>query len=99
VGPDGSVYYAEEARHRIQKLAPNGTITTVAGTGTAGYSGDGGPATAAQLSFPFGVTLGADGSLYIADSNNNRIRKVDPSGIITTFAGGGAAFPGDNGPA
>ena len=76
-------------------------ITTVAGNGTLGYSGDGGPATEAQLLNPTGVAVDADGNLYIADSENHRIRRVEAAtGMITTIAGDGtAAFSGDNGPA
>jgi RHS repeat-associated protein len=85
VGPDGSVYYAESNFHRIRKIAPDGIITTVAGTGTGGFSGDGGPATAAKLSTPNDVSVGPDGSVYISDGNNARVRKVDPAGTITTL--------------
>jgi RHS repeat-associated protein len=102
VGPDGSLYWAEGVTHRVRKRAPDGAIMTVAGNGTAGFSGDGGPATAAQLYFPVAVALGPDGSLYISDTNNSLIRKVDPSGIITTFAGGSVCpgpFPCDGYPA
>jgi len=67
-------------------VGPDGIITTVAGTGAAGYSGDGGPATTAQLNRPFDVAIGPDGSLYIADQYNNRVRRVGPDGIITTVA-------------
>ena len=77
-----------------------GIITTVAGNGVAGYSGDGGPATSAQLNYPWGVTLGNDGSLYIADLSNNRIRKVTPGGTISTVVGTGTrGYGGDGGPA
>src|SRR5207244_6780125 len=103
VGPDGSLYWADTGRHRVLKQAPDSTITTVAGTtDVSGFSGDGGPATAALLFFPYAVALGPDGSLYISDSNNSRIRKVDPSGIISTFAGGSpcpGTFPCDGYPA
>ena len=68
----------------------NGIITTVAGNGIADYSGDGGAATNASLYYPYGVALDASGNLYIADSDNNRIRKVDTNGIITTVAGNGS---------
>ena len=75
------------------------TITTLAGTGTAGFSGDGGQATSAQLNFPFGVAVDAQGSLYVGDQLNNRVRKVS-GGIITTVAGTGTAgFSGDGGQA
>ncbi len=74
-------------------------ITTVAGNGTAGYSGDNGPATSAQLIYPHGVAVDSAGNLYIADTNNYRIRKVS-NGVITTIAGNGTSgFSGDNGPA
>ena len=100
VGPDGSLYIADTNNHRIRRVDPSGIITTVAGSGLWGYSGDGGPATSAQLSGPFGVTVGPDGSLYIADTGNSRIRQVDPSGTIRTVAGTGArSYGGDAGPA
>jgi RHS repeat-associated protein len=85
----------------IRKVDTNGIITTVAGVGTTdGYSGDGGPATQALLNFPQDVAIDAQGNLYIADSNNLRIRKVDTNGIITTVAGGRYSGPlGDGGPA
>ncbi len=95
----GNVYIADELNQRIRKVLPNGIIVTVAGNGTQGYSGDGGAAVDAQLSNPINVLVDAAGNLYIADFSNNRIRKVAPSGIITTIAGGGSADPGDNGPA
>jgi len=96
----GNLYIADSPNQRIRKVGPDGIITTVAGTGATGYSGDGGPATAAKLNYPKGVEIGADGLLYIADSLNNRIRRVDASGIITTVAGTGAGgFSGDGGPA
>jgi len=94
----GNLYIADTENQRIRKVS-NGVITTVAGDGTAGYGGDNGPATAAQLRYPTGVAVDSAGNLYIADSNNNRIRKVS-NGVITTVAGDGAAdYGGDNGPA
>ena len=96
----GNLYIADGAGFRIRRVAPNGIITTVAGTGTAGYSGDNGPAISAQLDFPFGIAVDGSGNLYIADSQNHRIRKVSVGGTITTVAGeGNSGFSGDNGPA
>jgi sugar lactone lactonase YvrE len=98
----GQLYIAEQQGHRIRKVDPaSGAITTIAGTGTAGFSGDGGPATAAQLDHPMHLAFDAGGNLYFADSSNNRIRKIAAgSGIITTVAGNGApGFAGDGGPA
>ncbi len=100
IGPDGSLYIGDQLHHRVRKVDPNGTITTVAGNGTAGFAGDGGPATVAQLNRPLGIALGPDGSLYIGDNDNYRIRRVDPQGLITTVAGNGTAgYSGDGGPA
>jgi sugar lactone lactonase YvrE len=84
----------------VRKVDPFGKITTVAGTGTKGFSGDGGPATAAQLYTPFGIAVDASGNLFIADTDNARVRKVSPSGTITTVAGVGMnGFGGDGGAA
>ena len=77
----------------------SGIITTVAGTGTFGYTGDNIAATSAKLNSPFGVAVDSAGNLYIADTGNHRIRKVDASGIITTVAGNGTGYSGDGGPA
>lgn len=83
---------------RVRKVAANGIVTTVAGKGKYGFSGDGGPATGAELSVPIGVAVDRAGNLFIADVHNNRVRKVSPDGIITTVAGNGAAgFSGDGG--
>ncbi|HPZ42770.1 MAG TPA: S-layer homology domain-containing protein [Bacillota bacterium] len=90
IGPDGSIYIAETMGHRIRRVSPDGIITTVAGNGTSGFSGDGGPATEAKLNEPWGMDIGPDGALYFADHYNNRIRRVDPEdGTITTVAGTG----------
>ncbi len=98
VDGSGNLYIADQGNHRIRKVATNGIITTVAGTGTAGYSGDGGLATAAKLANPASVVLDGMGNLYIADYGNNRIRKVAINGIITTVAGDGShGFSGDGG--
>ena len=96
----GNLYIADTSNHRIRKVDTNGIITTVAGTNSAGYSGDGGPAANASLHQPIGLALDADGNLYIADTSNNRIRKVDTNGIITTVAGNGNTnYSGDGGAA
>ena len=100
VDASGNVYIAEVATSRIRRVSPQGVITTFAGTGAAGFSGDGGPASQAQLDGPRGLALGPDGSLYVADSGNNRIRRISSAGTIETVAGtGDAGFSGDGGPA
>jgi sugar lactone lactonase YvrE len=99
LSPDGSLYFADTINNRIRRVSPAGIITTVAGNGVAGYGGDGGPATQAALNYPWGVAVGPDGSLYIADSQNQSIRRVGPDGIITTVAGNGVnGYGGDGGP-
>jgi len=98
VAPDGSVLIADRNNQRVRRVAPDGTISTIAGTGTAGATGDGGLATAAQLNFPQGVAAMADGSVLIADTENNRVRRVALNGTISTIAGTGAAgAAGDGG--
>ncbi|MBZ4192710.1 MAG: hypothetical protein LAE24_00155, partial [Candidatus Contendobacter sp.] len=100
VAADGSVLIANYDSNRVRRVGPDGIITTVAGNGTPGYSGDGGPATQASLNFPTSVAVAADGSVLIADANNSRIRRVGPDGIITTVAGNGThGYSGDGGPA
>jgi RHS repeat-associated protein len=84
VGPDGSLYIADTYNHCIRRVGPEGTISTVAGTGVRGFSGDGGPATQARLTFPSDVAVGPDGSLYVADYFNSLIRRVSPGGTIST---------------
>ena len=88
----GNLYISDSGNHRIRKVSPEGTITTVAGYGTEGFGGDGGPATAALLAYPEGVGVDASGNLYIADTYNNRIRKVSANGTITTVAGNGTEY-------
>ena len=97
---DGGFLIPDSNNHRIRKVSPTGVITTVAGTGIQGFSGDGGLATAARLSIPFAVAPTADGGFLIADIENERIRRVSADGVITTVAGNGiAGFSGDGGPA
>jgi len=96
----GVGYFADTLNHRVRRIGPDGSIATVAGNGESGFSGDGGPATEARLSFPAGVALGPLGELYIADTVNNRIRRVGLDGVISTLAGDGTyAFRVDGGPA
>src|SRR5262249_57016929 len=96
----GNLFIADTGNNRIREVTPAGFIGTVAGNGTSGFSGDGGPATAAQLNYPGGVAVDAAGNLFIAEISNNRIRKVTPAGVISTVAGNGSAgFSGDGGPA
>jgi sugar lactone lactonase YvrE len=112
IGSDGSIYFSDAGKSVVRKIDPFGTITTVAGNGTATGSidgdggnpsddlGDGGPATSASLNVPRSVLLDGSGNLYIADTANRRVRKVDTSGVITTVAGNGlGGFGGDGGPA
>ena len=86
-GPDGGLYVAEETSHRIRKINKEGNIIHVAGTGVSGYSGDGGPATEAQLKSPYRMAIDKEGNLYFSDRDSNRVRKIDPQGIISTVAG------------
>jgi len=98
----GTLFIGDDLNHRVRRVdASTGIITTFAGNGTAGFSGDGGPATSASLNRPQGIAIDTSGNLFLADELNNRIRRVDAStGIITTFAGNGTAgFSGDGGPA
>jgi sugar lactone lactonase YvrE len=96
----GNLFVADVANHRIRRIGADGIITTVAGTGEAGYSGDGGPAREARLHTPYGVFLDARDRLWIADTENHVVRRVDGDGTITTVAGTGRrGFGGDGGPA
>ena len=101
VGADGSIYVTDFGNQRIRKIAPNGIITTFAGTGTAGFTGDGGPATAARLYEPGAIVMDPAGNLVFVDLANYRIRKITPAGVISTVAGTGRCpvLSGDNGPA
>lgn len=96
----GNLYISDAGNKRIRKVTTDGIITTVAGNGQQGRSGDGGPAINAQLGSPVGITIDKDGNLYIADNGNCNVRKVDTNGIITTLAGNGSqGYSGDGGPA
>jgi uncharacterized repeat protein (TIGR01451 family) len=96
----GNLYIADQGNQRIRKVTPAGIISTVAGTGVAGYSGDGGSGTLAQINQPAGLAVDVAGNLYIADQLNNRIRKLAPDGTISTVAGNGVeGTGGDGGPA
>jgi uncharacterized protein (TIGR03437 family) len=104
---DGTIYYTDSGYGgdapdyaRVRKIAPNGIVSTVAGTGVIGFNGDGGPAISAELRLPSGVAVDPAGSVYISDAGNHRIRKVGLDGIIKTYAGNGVAGnTGDGGPA
>ena len=96
----GNIYIADTNNDRIRKFTVGGNISTVAGTGTGGYTGDGGAATSARINNPYGVSVDAVGNIYIADTNNNRIRKFTVGGNISTVAGTGTAgYTGDGGAA
>lgn len=97
--PDGSIVIADTLNHCIRRVAPDGTIDTIAGQGrAAGFAGDGGPAKAARMNAPVGVTVGPDGSIFVSDQLNHRVRRIAPDGTIETIAGGGRRS-GDGGPA
>jgi DNA-binding beta-propeller fold protein YncE len=100
--PAGNLYFSDTFNHRIRRVdGSSGIISTVAGNGTRGYAGDGGPAMAAAFNEPYGITIDRSGNIYVADRHNHRVRRIDGrSGIVTTHAGNGtAAFAGDGGPA
>jgi uncharacterized protein (TIGR03437 family) len=100
VDSSGNVYIADRLNHRVRKVTPTGLISTFAGNGTAGFSGDGGAAGSANLNSPSVVAVDSSGNVYIGDTNNRRVRRVTPSGTISTYAGNGNVnFSGDGGPA
>ncbi|MCK9925089.1 serine/threonine-protein kinase [Frankia sp. AgPm24] len=94
VAADGTVYVAQTVRHQVVRISPRGTVTLVAGRDGSGFAGDGGPAHQAALDSPRAVAVGPQGELYIADTFNNRIRRVTPDGTITTVLGGSDGFRG-----
>jgi sugar lactone lactonase YvrE len=92
----GNLYVSDFYTYRVHKITPNGTLSTIAGNGTRGFSGDGGPATSARLLFPLGLAVDEFGNLYVADTS--LIRRVTPQGVISTIAGNGTSgFSGDGG--
>src|SRR5262249_7769900 len=96
----GNLYFSDNGMYRVRKKDTHGIITTIAGTGNAGYNGDNITATNAQTDLVGYMAIGPDGALYLPDYPNNRVRKIDASGIITTVAGTGVqGHSGDNGPA
>ncbi len=96
----GNIYFADTGNQRIRKITQAGIISTIGGTGTQGFGGDGGAATAAQLNNPTSLSIDSAGNLYFVDSNNARVRKISTGGIITTVAGNGTyGVSGDGGPA
>jgi RHS repeat-associated protein len=97
VAPDGAIYVADMGNHRIRRIGPDGVITTVAGNGTPGFSGDGGPAIAAALAGPQDIAIGPDGTLYICDRFNFRIRRIGVDGVISTVAGNGSPIASGDG--
>ena len=100
IGGDGSVFVADSSNFRVRKIFVDGTISAYAGRGSYGNDGDGGPATEARMRAPSGIAIDSDGNLFIADSSSHVVRRVDPSGMISTFAGTGVrGFSGDGGPA
>ncbi len=94
----GNMYIADTWNNRVRKVTTAGIISTFAGTGLPGFSGDGGAATSAKLNEPTSVAVDSNGNVFVADSENNRIRKITPGGVISTYAGGGVSL-GDGGPA
>lgn len=89
IDPAGNIYVADKDAHRVRKFAPRGLISTFAGSGSAGFGGDGGPAAKSQLNHPESVAVDVAGNVYIADRDNFRVRRVGTDGVITTFAGAG----------
>src|SRR5262249_2510478 len=100
IDPLGNIYISEVNGHRIRKIAADGKISTIAGGGAPGFSGDGGPAMNASLNTPVTLALDPRGNLYVSDAGNLRIRRISPDGTISTFAGNGKlGSTGDGGPA
>ena len=83
----GNIFIADANDHRVRRVSPDGSISTIAGDGFPGFRGDGGPASASRLNTPYGIAVDRAGNLYIADLGNNRVRKVSPDGTIVTVPG------------
>ena len=92
---DGNMYVADNQNHRIRKITPAGEVSTFAGSGTAGFAD--GSGTAAQFESPFGVAVDVGGNVYVADTYNHRIRKINPAGVVSTLAGNGSYGYADGG--
>jgi serine/threonine protein kinase, bacterial len=100
VDAEGNLYIADSLNHRVRRVDPRGVITTVAGTGRAGLSGDGWQASSVDIWSPVAVEIDGEGNLYVVEAATHRVRRIDPSGVITTVAGSGRrGFSGDGGPA
>jgi sugar lactone lactonase YvrE len=99
VDAQGNIYISDQLNNRIRKVTPDGRIQTIAGTGKTGYGGDNGPALAATLAHPMGIAVDVDGSVYVADRENNRVRKITVDGIIRTVIGSGRRGQSGDGPA
>lgn len=97
--PDGSIYIADSDKNRVRRIDPAGRITTIAGTGAYSFGGDNGPALSAKFRKPSGLAMDSLGNIYVTDVDNHRVRKIDTSGTITTFAGTSLGYSGDGGPA
>ena len=94
----GNLYICDGSNNRVRKVNTSGIISTIAGTGTPGYTGDGAPAISATLNQPINVSVSSSGEIYIADFQNNCVHKINTSGIISTIAGTGiSGFSGDGG--
>jgi hypothetical protein len=100
IDPNNIVYLSDQSSNRVRKISAAGILSTVAGPGPGGFTGDGGAATSASLATPGAVAVARDGSIFITDENNYRIRRVFPNGTMSTYAGSGtSSFTGDGGPA